>query len=103
MKGFDYLILQTIFALPALILLIVFRRIVLAHLRVIIVLILFCLLDGTIWDSLIFGRVYTFAPRILTGIKLGYLPVEEYLLFMNVPFVIGVITIIAMEKTNGSR
>ncbi|MBT3720791.1 lycopene cyclase domain-containing protein [archaeon] len=55
--------------------------------RIIIPLIFFII--GTIWDTYaVYRNHWTFSDSMLIGIKIGILPLEEYLFFLVVPYMI---------------
>jgi len=52
-----------------------------------LVLTLLILIEATIWDQFAIWRGHwSFNPRYLVGIKIGYMPIEEFLFALIVPY-----------------
>jgi lycopene cyclase domain-containing protein len=58
-----------------------------------------CLAIGVTWDSFaIFRGHWSFGEQFFTGIKLGLMPVEEYLFILIIPFSVLVLYKTMTEK-----
>jgi lycopene cyclase domain-containing protein len=98
MMGVNYLTLELVGLTTTLLLLAIFRNLILPHWKVLLALMIYGLATGFVWDSLIFHRVYTLDPKILLGTYLGPLPIEEYLLFLIWPLMVGAVTLVLTQK-----
>ncbi len=59
---------------------------------------LFSLVIGTIWDQFAISRGHwSFGERFLLGPKIGYMPIEEYLFFLVIPY-FGLVVYKIIEK-----
>ena len=51
---------------------------------------LVAVLYTTIWDNyLVSNRIWWYDPNLVTGITLGWVPIEEYLFFILETFLVG--------------
>lgn len=98
MIGINYLTLELVGLATTLSLLVIFQKLIVPQWKTLLTLILTALIAAFLWDSLIFHRVYTLNPKILVGIYLGPLPIEEYLLFLTWPLMIGTVTLVFTQR-----
>jgi lycopene cyclase domain-containing protein len=58
-----------------------------------------CLIIGVIWDSYaIFRGHWSFGERFFVGIKIGVMPIEEYLFILIIPFSVLVLYRVITKK-----
>jgi lycopene beta-cyclase len=79
------------------------RQITLGYLRVVGLMALVAFVYATPWDNWIVAQgVWTYDPNRVTGIILGWVPLEEYLFFLLQPILAGLILLALHSRSKRS-
>lgn len=96
----DYLLTIVILGIVPAAILILLKPKILSFKTTLIYAALGALLFAIPWDSLIFGHIYELNPKILTGLYLFRLPLEEYLMFVAWTL-LAVLSFLFLVEKNG--